>query len=112
MFVFRLGMVKYMREQASPAAKELHNLKQVKNFMKSEESTVVGFFEENDNTSDLFQIFISAADELRDDVIKFSYIRDPEAANSFGISLPNVVTALSPKYKSKFENQIRVLEGR
>lgn len=47
------GIVKYMIEQAKPAARNLNTIKEVQRFMQKADVTVIGFFrDENSNLID------------------------------------------------------------
>ncbi|KHJ81282.1 thioredoxin, partial [Oesophagostomum dentatum] len=58
------GIVKYMEEQALPAAKKLGSLGEVQRFMEKEDVTIVAFFESE--SSKVFEAFSDAAEMLRE----------------------------------------------
>ncbi|XP_058460976.1 protein disulfide-isomerase A3 [Malaya genurostris] len=58
-----IGIAKYMKSIVGPASKDLLNLDAFENFLKMQETSIVGFFEKE---SDLKSVFLKFADSQRE----------------------------------------------
>jgi len=100
------GIIKYMRAQAGPAAKELKSDSDIKSFINKDESVVVGFFEEE---SKLKEVFLKLADKLRENVM-FGHSSNADVLSRYGYK-DNVVLFRAKHLQSKFEPDYLVYEG-
>lgn len=57
------GIAKFMKAQTGPASKDLLTLAEIEEFLKVQETTVVGFFEKE---TDLKAVFLKYADKFRE----------------------------------------------
>jgi protein disulfide isomerase family A protein 3 len=92
------GIVKYMRGQAGPSAKELKNLKDFEKFIESEDASVIGVFE---GESKLKDSFLKVADTERDR-FRFGYTSNPEIIKKTGYS-DDIVVYVPKKLHNKFD---------
>lgn len=92
------GIVKYMRGQAGPSAKEIKNLKEFEKFISSEEGSVFGFFE---GESKLKDSFLKVADTERDR-FRFGYTSNSEVIKKAGYT-DDIVVYVPKKLHNKFD---------
>lgn len=57
------GIAKFMKAQTGPASKDLLTVTEIEEFLKAQETSVVGFFEKE---SELKTVFIKYADKFRE----------------------------------------------
>lgn len=57
------GIAKYMKAQTGPASKELNKLKDFEEFIKVQETSVIGFFQKDSALKSVFQKY---ADKFRE----------------------------------------------
>lgn len=74
------GIVKYMQAQVGPASKDLLTVADAEKFLKSQETSIVGFFEKE---SDLKAVFIKHADKMREK-LRFGHSTAPEVLKKYG----------------------------
>lgn len=74
------GIVKYMRAQVGPASRDLLSLEAFENFLKVQESTIVGFFEKE---SDLKGVYTKYADQQREK-FRFAHTSNPDILKKVG----------------------------
>ncbi|WKX89358.1 hypothetical protein Q1695_008756 [Nippostrongylus brasiliensis] len=92
------GIVKYMRGQAGPSAKELKTVEEYKKFVDGDENAVVGFFE---SESKLKDSFLKVADTERDR-FQFGYTSDPAVLKLAGYT-DDIVVFTPKKLHNKFD---------
>lgn len=100
------GIVKYMRAQVGPSAKDLLNVKAAEAFVGKDEVTVVGFFSAE---SSLKGAFSKLAEKLRE-TVKFGVSSASDVLEKYGHS--DSIVLFRPKHlASKFEPSVVVYEG-
>lgn len=92
------GIVKYMRGQAGPSAKELKTLDEFKKFVAGDDVVVVGFFE---SESKLKDSFLKVADTERDR-FQFGYSSDAGVLKEAGYT-DDIVVYTPKKLHNKFD---------
>ncbi|VDL74953.1 unnamed protein product [Nippostrongylus brasiliensis] len=92
------GIVKYMRGQAGPSAKELKTVEEYKKFVDGDENAVVGFFE---SESKLKDSFLKVADTERDR-FQFGYTSDAAVLKLAGYT-DDIVVFTPKKLHNKFD---------
>ncbi|KAI1715090.1 thioredoxin domain-containing protein [Ditylenchus destructor] len=92
------GIVKYMRGQAGPSAKELKSLSDFEKFVDNDDVSVVGFFESESKLKDSFH---KVADTERDRY-RFAYTSDKSTLEKTGHS-DDIVVYVPKKLHNKFE---------
>lgn len=92
------GIIKYMRGQAGPSAKELKSLSDFKKLIGGDESVVIGFFE---NESKLKDSFLKVADTERDR-FQFAYTSDSAVIKETGYT-DDIVVFTPKKLQNKFD---------
>uniref|UniRef100_A0A915C788 Protein disulfide-isomerase n=3 Tax=Parascaris univalens TaxID=6257 RepID=A0A915C788_PARUN len=92
------GIVKYMRGQAGPSAKELKSYEELEKFIDSDESGVVGFFE---SESKLKDSFLKVADTERDR-FRFAYTSDAETLKKVKYT-DDIIVYVPKKLHNKFD---------
>lgn len=92
------GIIKYMRGQAGPSAKELKSLAEFRKFIGGDESAVVGFFE---NESKLKDSFLKVADTERDR-FQFAYTSDSSVLKETGYT-DDIVVFTPKQLQNKFD---------
>lgn len=100
------GIVKYMRGQAGPSAKELKSLKDYNKFIESDEPGVIGFFE---SESKLKDSFLKVADTERDR-FRFGYTSESEIIKETGYS-DDIVVYVPKKLHNKFDDDVFKYDG-
>lgn len=92
------GIIKYMRGQAGPSAKELKSVEEFKKFIDGDENAVIGFFE---SESKLKDSFLKVADTERDR-FQFGYCSDAAVLKETGYS-DDIVVFTPKKLHNKFD---------
>ncbi|XGW21347.1 hypothetical protein V3C99_004363 [Haemonchus contortus] len=92
------GIVKYMRGQAGPSAKELVSVEEFKKFVGGDENAVVGFFE---SESKLKDSFLKVADTERDR-FQFGYSSNAAVLKEAGYT-DDIVVYTPKKLHNKFD---------
>ncbi|GMT00223.1 hypothetical protein PENTCL1PPCAC_22397 [Pristionchus entomophagus] len=92
------GIIKYMRGQAGPSAKEITNLKEYEKFIAQDDNAVVGFFE---TESKLKDSFFKVADTERDR-FRFGYTSNAEVLKKAGYT-DDIVVFVPKKLHNKFD---------
>uniref|UniRef100_A0A914V9R8 Protein disulfide-isomerase n=1 Tax=Plectus sambesii TaxID=2011161 RepID=A0A914V9R8_9BILA len=92
------GIVKYMRGQAGPSAKELTSLADYEKFLNTDEYSVIGFFEGESKLKDSFQ---KVADTERDR-FRFGYTTDKATIKKTGFT-DDIVIYVPKRLHNKFE---------
>ncbi|CAI4225233.1 unnamed protein product [Auanema sp. JU1783] len=100
------GMVKYMRGQTGPSAKELKSVQDFQKFTSTDETVVIGFFE---GESKLKDSFLKVADTERDR-FTFAYTANPEVLKAAGYS-DDIVVFAPKKLATKFESNEYKYDG-
>ncbi|VDD91578.1 unnamed protein product [Enterobius vermicularis] len=100
------GIVKYMRGQAGPSAKELKTLKDFEKFTASDEYGVIGFFE---TESKLKDSFLKVADTERDR-FRFAYTSESEIIKHTGYA-DDIVVYVPKKFHNKFDDDVFKYDG-
>lgn len=98
------GIVKHMLEQSTAAAKELNSVKDVQKFMRTDDVTVIGFFEAPQGN--LFDAFNEAAEKTRKD-FTVGYTTNPEVWKHFKASPEHIVLFYPEIFRSKYEPRSR-----
>ncbi|CAJ0600087.1 unnamed protein product [Cylicocyclus nassatus] len=99
------GIVKFMQEQALPAAKKLGSVGAVQRFMQKEDVTIIGFFESD--ASPAFEPFSEAAEMLRQDFKYIGWVSDPEAFKKYDAKPNDMIIFYPTLFQSKFEPKSR-----
>ncbi|KAG8181198.1 hypothetical protein JTE90_013168 [Oedothorax gibbosus] len=94
------GIVKYMKSQVGPSAKELQTIEDAEKVVK-EDVVVIGYFA--DASSSLKAEFLKAADKLRESV-SFAFTSNKDIIEKYGYS-DEIVLFRPKKFFSKFEPQ-------
>lgn len=94
------GIVKYMIDQSKPAAVELKNLKETKNFMAFDDVTIIGFFEQPEGQ--LYDSFVEAAEKTRND-FKIGYTINPDVFKNYKVKKNLIVIFYPEIFWSKYE---------
>lgn len=101
------GIVKYMRAQVGPSAKELSSVKAAEDFLSKDDVAVIGFFA--DESSELKNSLVKLADKLRESV-RFGISSNKDVLAKYGHS--NKIVLFRPKHlNNKFEPDFIVYEG-
>lgn len=93
------GIVKFMRGQAGPSAKELKSVADFEKFINEDDQAVVGFFESESKLKDSFH---KVADTERDR-FRFAYTSNAEVLKKAGYS-DDIVVYVPKKFHNKFES--------
>jgi len=93
------GIVKYMRGQSGPSAKELKTVADFEKFIDDEDQSVVGFFETESKLKDSFH---KVADTERDR-FRFAYTSDAAILKKAGYT-DDIVVYVPKKLHNKFES--------
>ncbi|KAF8358966.1 hypothetical protein PRIPAC_93961 [Pristionchus pacificus] len=99
------GIVKYMVDQAAPAAKKLNGLKEVERWMDKNDVTIVGFFATEDGSS--FEAYSDAAEMLREEFKTMGWTSDPAAFKKYDAKPNDVIVFYPALFQSKFEPKSR-----
>jgi protein disulfide isomerase family A protein 3 len=97
------GIVKFMRGQAGPSAKEIKSVAEHDKFIEHDDVTVIGYFESESKLKDSFH---KVADTERDR-FRFGYTSDPEVlkkSNKWDSPTEKTVTSLSLLHSPWTEN--------
>lgn len=73
------GIAKFMKAQTGPASKELLTLADIEEYLKAQETTVIGFFEKE---SDLKGVFLKYADKFREK-LRFGHSSNPDVLKKY-----------------------------
>ncbi|VDO45640.1 unnamed protein product, partial [Onchocerca flexuosa] len=92
------GIVKYMRGQTGPSAKEIDTEQEFKKILEADDVTICGFFEENSKLKDSF---LKIADTERDR-FKFVWTSNKQIMESYGYN-DDIVAYQPKKLHNKFE---------
>lgn len=92
------GIVKYMRGQSGPSAKELTSLAEFTKFIDDEDQSVIGFFESESKLKDSFH---KVADTERDR-FRFAYTSNADIIKKTGYT-DDIVVYTPKKLHNKFE---------
>lgn len=92
------GIVKYMRGQAGPSAKEIDSIDEFEKFVAQDDSAVLGFFE---GESKLKDSFLKVADTERDR-FRFGYTSNKDVIASVGY-VDDIVVYTPKKLQNKFD---------
>ncbi|KAI6202865.1 Protein disulfide-isomerase [Aphelenchoides besseyi] len=92
------GIVKYMRGQAGPSAKELKSVADFEKFIAEDDNAVVGFFESDSKLKDSFH---KVADTERDR-FRFAYTNNADVLKKVGYT-DDIVVYVPKKFHNKFE---------
>jgi protein disulfide-isomerase A4 len=99
------GIVKYMLDQAKPAAKELKSVKEAQRLFSKDDVTIIGFFATTDSAS--FQAFSDAAEMTRPEFTSVGYTVDPAVIKHYKAQ-PNQIVIFYPEiYWSEYEPRSR-----
>ena len=93
--IILLGIVSYMRQEATPATIEVKTIKEAKKLVRSEFGCVMGFFVE-EGGEELLNTYTITANMVRDAATSFGFTREPEVAKAFAIK-SNTVAAILPQ---------------
>lgn len=104
--MFSAGIVKYMRAQTGPASKELNSLEELEKYLLAQETTLIGFFEED---SALKSVFSKYADKYREKQ-RFGHTSAADALKKYGVS-DAIILFRAPQYNNKFEESQAKFEG-
>ncbi|KAK6740996.1 hypothetical protein RB195_009070 [Necator americanus] len=99
------GIVKYMTEQALPAAKKLDGVFEVERFMVKDDVTIIGFFATE--SSSAFEAFSDAAEMLREEFKSMGYVSDPKAFKKYDAKPNDIIIFYPSLFQSKFEPKSR-----
>lgn len=100
------GMVKYMRAQVGPSSKEITTVDALEKFLKSPETSVIGFFKKE---SDLKGVFLKYADQMREKV-RFGHTSDPAVLEKQG-ETDAIILFRAAHLQNKFETNTVKFEG-
>uniref|UniRef100_A0A7E4V5V0 Protein disulfide-isomerase n=1 Tax=Panagrellus redivivus TaxID=6233 RepID=A0A7E4V5V0_PANRE len=92
------GIVKFLRGQAGPSAKDLTSVADFDKFINNEDISVIGFFE---GESKLKDSFLKVADTERDR-FRFAYSSNPEVLKKVGYT-DDIVVYQPKQLKNKFD---------
>lgn len=92
------GIVKYMRGQAGPSAKEIKSVEEYEKFIDNDDNSVIGFFEEESKLKDSF---FKVADTERDR-FRFAYTSDKGVLKKTGFT-DDIVVYVPKKLHNKFD---------
>jgi protein disulfide isomerase family A protein 3 len=92
------GIVKYMRGQAGPSAKELKSVADFEKFINNDDNSVIGFFEGESKLKDSFH---KVADTERDR-FRFAYTSDKDTLKKAGYT-DDIVVYVPKKLQNKFD---------
>jgi len=92
------GIVKYMRGQAGPSAKELKSVADFDKFIGDDDYSVIGFFESESKLKDSFH---KVADTERDR-FRFAYTSDADIIKKTGYT-DDIVVYVPKKLQNKFD---------
>ena len=93
------GIIKYMRGQAGPSAKEIKTVAEFEKFVNSDDSAVLGFFE---TESKLKDSFFKVADTERDR-FRFGYSTNKDVLKKAGYT-DDIVVFVPKKLHNKFDS--------
>ncbi|RCN48696.1 protein disulfide-isomerase domain protein [Ancylostoma caninum] len=99
------GIVRYMNEQASPAAKKLANVAEVERFMEKEDVTIIGFFPTESSTA--FEAYSDAAEMLREEFKSMGHVSDPKTFKKYDAKPNDIIIFYPSLFLSKFEPKSR-----
>ncbi|KAL6727613.1 hypothetical protein Aduo_009476 [Ancylostoma duodenale] len=99
------GIVRYMNEQASPAAKKLANVAEVERFMEKEDVTIIGFFPTESSTA--FEAYSDAAEMLREEFKSMGHVSDPKTFKKYDAKPNDIIIFYPALFLSKFEPKSR-----
>ncbi|XP_029156289.1 protein disulfide-isomerase A3 [Nylanderia fulva] len=101
------GIVKYMKSQVGPASKELISEQAHKEYLVTDDVSVIGYFEKDD--SPLAAVFHTVAKKLREKV-RFAHTSTKEVLDK--VSHKNTIVLYRPKIlHNKFEDKSLIYEG-
>uniref|UniRef100_A0AC34PWC8 Protein disulfide-isomerase n=1 Tax=Panagrolaimus sp. JU765 TaxID=591449 RepID=A0AC34PWC8_9BILA len=92
------GIVKYLRGQAGPSAKDLESVAEFEKFVDNEDVSVLGFFESDSKLKDSF---LKVADTERDR-FRFGYSQNAEVLKKTGFT-DDIVVYVPKKLQNKFD---------
>uniref|UniRef100_A0AC35FXX6 Protein disulfide-isomerase n=1 Tax=Panagrolaimus sp. PS1159 TaxID=55785 RepID=A0AC35FXX6_9BILA len=99
------GIVKYMLQQAKPAAKPLKTVKAAQRLFSKDDVTIIGFFATEESKS--YEAFTEAAEMTRPEFTSIGYTTDPEVMKHYKAK-PNDIVLFYPEiFWSKFEPRSR-----
>uniref|UniRef100_A0A914Y5W4 Protein disulfide-isomerase n=1 Tax=Panagrolaimus superbus TaxID=310955 RepID=A0A914Y5W4_9BILA len=99
------GIVKYMLQQAKPAAKPLKTVKAAQRLFSKDGVTIIGFFATEESKS--YEAFTEAAEMTRPEFTSIGYTTDPEVMKHYKAK-PNDIVLFYPEiFWSKFEPRSR-----
>jgi len=99
------GIIKYMLEQARPAAKHLKTIKEAQRIFLKDDVTIIGFFATEDSRS--FEAFKEAAEKTRPEFKAVGYTTEPEVLKHFKAKPNDIVIYYPEIYWSKNEPRSR-----
>lgn len=103
------GIIKYMTEQARPAAQAVDSLKTAKRMCShANDVTVIGFFATDEDSA--YENFVAAGEELREEYKNYVYTTDASIIKGLQAQ-PNTVRVCIPdKWTSKHEPSFREMK--
>jgi len=103
------GITEYMERQAGPPSREIHTLKGVKDFMKSnfDEPVILGVFQ--DENDPMLKLYYEANQELRDDY-SFGHTFEKEVKKLFGVEGSAIVVVHPVHLRSEYEPKYRIFK--
>jgi len=100
------GIVKYMRGQAGPSAKEINSVKELEKFVSNDEYSIVGFFQKDSKLKDAF---MKVADSERENY-RFAFTTDNSVLTSRNHD-DDIIVFQPKRLHSKFEDNEARYEG-
>ncbi|CAD5116862.1 DgyrCDS5703 [Dimorphilus gyrociliatus] len=101
------GIFKYMRSKAGPSSKNVESVDGMESFLKTQDVTIVGFFDSNEN--ELAKQFSKLADAMSED-FRFGHSFESSVSEKYSFS-NNIVLFRPKRLQSKFEDAQVKYEG-
>lgn len=100
------GIAKYMKAQTGPASKDLLTVAEIEDYLKVQETTVIGFFEKE---TDLKTVFLKYADKFREK-LRFGHSSAADVLKNYK-ETNAIVLFRAPQYQNKFEPNSVTFKG-